>query len=184
MTKSIDKGKNYERYIADKLTDWAGFKIIRTPQSGAWQGTSGDIIPENRERPFIWIIECKKAERWSLEAILLGNCALFSSWLAQMLEEVHSDYVITNTWRLPVLIFSRNRKPDFVCIPVHYVSLLAYGICAPTFIKLNHSSDASYTIVPLDELLTFNSFESFEAFIERYLATSSCQEYFESYKSK
>lgn len=172
MTKSIDKGKGYELRVAKALTKWAGFKLIRTPQSGAWQGTAGDIIPQNRERSFEWLIECKKEEGWTLEAIIVGQCAKFNDWIEQVWREVKTDYEITNMRRFPVVIFSRNYKPDFIALPVSYITLLGADIVIPTFTKLELPK-FSGVIIPLDDFIRFNRFSNFEAFVAKYIYSSA-----------
>ena len=108
-----------------------------------------------------------------------NNCSLFNSWLQQLKDEALTDFNITGTWRLPVLIFSRNRKPDYICIPASYVSLLAHNIVMPTFFKLHSAYDGcDYTIIPFDEFVTHNSFGLFENFVTSYLKTSSAERYF------
>lgn len=110
---SINKGSEYERSIARLLSTWAGFKLIRTPMSGAWSGTSGDIIPENSALHFPFLVECKKQENWCFEAILAGN-GCFYDWLGQLDGEVSVDKLMTGLTRIPLLIFSRNHKPNYI----------------------------------------------------------------------
>lgn len=111
--KSSDKGKNYERTIARELSKWCGFELIRTPMSGAWPGTSGDILPKNRSQFFPFLVECKKVEGWTMEQIMSGN-GLFSEWVEQVYAEMERDRAMGHDCESFLLIFSRNRKPDYI----------------------------------------------------------------------
>jgi hypothetical protein len=113
MFKSGPKGKDYERHIAKILSDWCGFPLIRTPMSGAWQGTAGDIIPKNKTDDFPFLVECKKQEHWQMEQ-LLSNTGPFADWVQQAVEGMAKDAEHGRDVRTFMLIFSRNRKPDYI----------------------------------------------------------------------
>lgn len=120
--KSSNKGKDYERKIAKLLSDWCGFELIRTPMSGAWQGTAGDIIPKDRSKHFPFLVECKKQENWSLEQILESH-GPFSSWVTQVQQELVKDLSNGHNVKSFLLIFTRNNKPDYIACPASNVPL-------------------------------------------------------------
>ena len=95
MTNSRTKGANYERKIAKRLSKHFGLELCRTPLSGGmdWKG---DILPIFGEIPYH--IECKKIER-------------FNIWKA--IAQAERDCPEEKT---PIVIFSRNRTEDYVCI--------------------------------------------------------------------
>lgn len=113
--KSSDKGKTFERRIAKVLSDWCGIELIRTPMSGAWQGTSGDILPKSRSQFFPFLIECKNQEDWSLEQLLAG-VGPFQSWLKQVYQEMERDVAMGHECKSFLLIFTRNHKPDYIAM--------------------------------------------------------------------
>lgn len=113
MTQSGPKGKEYERHVAKILSEWCGFPLIRTPMSGAWQGTAGDIIPKNKSDDFPFTVECKKTEAWCMEQ-LLANTGPFAEWVQQAVEGVAKDIEHGRNVYTFMLIFSRNRKPDYI----------------------------------------------------------------------
>lgn len=121
MKKSGDKGKGYERKIAQRLSDWCGIELIRTPMSGAWPGTSGDILPKVRHQSFPFLIECKKEEDWCLEQVLAGNGLFHREWLVEIPEKITKDESHGHPIGAWMLIFSRNRKPDYIAYPLSLI---------------------------------------------------------------
>jgi hypothetical protein len=74
-----------------------------TPLEGHWNG-AGDIL----WRPGIqcpFRIECKKEERWDLDAVLFGESKVWE-WWGQAKRQAGDDYH-------PLLLFTRNRKPVY-----------------------------------------------------------------------
>ena len=114
--KSKDKGRNYELSIAKAWSEYTGLEIIRTPMSGAWAGTSGDLLPKNREQNFPFVIECKKQEDWNLFQVIKGE-GEFYKWVDQVISEVRKDLEITKQERFPLVMFSKNYQPDFIACP-------------------------------------------------------------------
>lgn len=119
--KSSNKGKNYERVIAKRLSDWCGFELIRTPMSGAWPGTAGDILPRDRLQPFPFFIECKREEAWTMEQILCGNGLFHTKWLPEIVQKIAKDESHGHAVKCFMLIFSRNHKPDFIAYPINAI---------------------------------------------------------------
>lgn len=159
---SITKGSDYERGIAKLLSAWAGLKLIRTPMSGAWSGTSGDIIPENSAAHFPFLVECKKVEGWCFEAILAGN-GCFYDWLVQIDGEVSVDKAMTGLVKIPLLIFSRNHKPNYIAYyKANMPHRAPYGINS-----IQLSSPVSIVILQLKDFLRTYNYQVMAQTIER-----------------
>lgn len=100
------KGKMFERKIAHLFTDTFGFKFVRTPNSGGLY-LKGDIMPEDRQIEFPFVIECKNHKTLS-----------FNSWEKQLLGDME------RTAKLGVLIFHKyNSSEDYAYLPVFPYSL-------------------------------------------------------------
>lgn len=112
---SRNKGSNYERAIAKKLTEfWGEGAFQRVPNSGGlhWgsdQRIAGDIIPPP-EAQFPFVVECKKREGWTMDNVLLDN-GQPREWWYQAVTDAR------RVKKTPMLIFSRNRAKDFVMLP-------------------------------------------------------------------
>lgn len=119
--RSSDKGKDYERHVAKILSEWCGFPLIRTPMSGAWQGTAGDIIPKNKTDDFPFTVECKKQESWCMEQWLSGS-GPFHDWVQQAVDGVAKDIEHGRNVHTFMLIFSRNHKPDYIACTISLLS--------------------------------------------------------------
>jgi Holliday junction resolvase len=120
-TNGQNKGRVYERRISKILSDWCGFELIRTPMSGAWQGTAGDIKPKDESQLFPFVVECKKSENWNMEQILAGT-GPFVKWVAQAQAEIIKDKANGRTVHSFMLIFSRNNRPDYIAVPLSLMS--------------------------------------------------------------
>lgn len=103
------KGSSFERKIAKILSEWGNVELKRTPQSGGFakEGNSyrGDINTINNEDFFIFNIECKNQEVWSLDQLFNDGCILFSFF-----EQCIGD---TSDNKVPLLIFTRNHQPIY-----------------------------------------------------------------------
>jgi hypothetical protein len=150
---SGNKGKEYERLIAKKLSKWAGFELIRTPMSGAWQGTAGDIKPKHDTVDFPFTIECKKDENWRFEQIMVGN-GPFYKWLEQAEREAVEDSQMTGQSKIPVVIFSRNYVDDFIAFPYYN-----YRLKPPMTIVNN--GHFFYAVMTLDNFFIQFSYHNF-----------------------
>lgn len=113
---SLNKGQNFERQVAKIFSDWSGVKLVRTPLSGAWEGCEVDIWPENPEVYWPLAIECKKAESWNMDQVMEGVGPVYD-WLKQAEQQAKEWGDRTGKTRIPVLVFSRNRRPTYVAIP-------------------------------------------------------------------
>lgn len=108
--RSKNKGKDYERYLAHKLNKWAG---LENEKAGSfkrrWSGRAetpegGDLI---NPPWFNIIIEARKRENWNFDDIMRNG---FNSIIARWWEEM----AVKNKTHHLMLIFSKNRQPDYV----------------------------------------------------------------------
>lgn len=115
------KGASYERYLAPFFAEWSHSEVKRVPLSGGWQkeakfDVKNDLVSTDRFFPIG--VEAKKREGWMLEHILINEgCPIIHSakdkpsWWHQVLHECPK-------WRLPVLVFTKNRSKDMVMVRV------------------------------------------------------------------
>jgi len=154
---SSNKGKVYERKIAKILSKWCGFELIRTPMSGAWQGTAGDIKPKQNELAlhlsglsFPFTVECKNTKSWQFHQIFKRE-GEFYSWVKQVEREVDEDESMSNQEKYPLLIFSANYAPDYIAFPGHSLEFLHNMNLSPV-LYLSHL-DEYWMVTQLDYLL-------------------------------
>jgi hypothetical protein len=152
MTDPNRKGKGYELQIAKVLTPWAGFNLIRTPMSGAWSGTHGDIIPENsiHRLEFPFTIECKKQEGWRLEQVMNEEGPIFD-WLAQVEADAARDSARLTEACFPILIFARNYVSSLICIQPSLLDPISEFV-RPN-IRLESRDEWSYVMMDLNKFL-------------------------------
>ena len=110
---SRSKGKNYERLVAKKLGEWWGEPFRSTPGSGAlhWEKdnrVAGDIVPPVDSK-FPFTVECKKREGWYFDAIINETGEIPEWWQQSVDDGKRVD-------REPILIFSKNRSPNYVML--------------------------------------------------------------------
>ena len=106
------KGDTYERKIAKKLTEWTGLKFERVPASGGlhWREDNrvyGDVVTNDPDFPFV--IELKNRESWKMDSLINGSKEVEKWW-----KQVTADAEATG--KEPMVIFSRNRQPDYIMI--------------------------------------------------------------------
>lgn len=89
MSKGLNsraKGNRTELAIAKRLSEAWNFKLVRTPNSGAFKNLApADIIPEDRQ---LWVydwpfhIEVKNRVGWSLEQLISSKkkCSVIEWW--------------------------------------------------------------------------------------------------------
>jgi len=115
MPNGYLKGQRYTRQICAALDHWARvpkgtFRVRPTivePLDG-W-AVKGDVVCAPGTR-FPFVVECKNVEDWSLDALFDGHAADISSWWSQCVAQAEF-----NRGR-PLLVFSRNRRPDYVML--------------------------------------------------------------------
>jgi len=114
-----NKGKAYERKVANHLTELFGLSFTRTPNSGAYVGgmnafridklsesqvllTEGDIIVPDEMRNLK--IECKTRKVFSFQSLFTHNKEL-DSWIAQA----------KSAEKIWLLIFKINNCGEYIC---------------------------------------------------------------------
>lgn len=110
MINSINKGKTYERAVAQKLSSVFGTKFFRVPQSGATSTTKnlknfhGDVFTEDESfnKNFDVVVECKKTQNkiTLLDYILLNkNKGPLYPWIKQCVgESQQKDFWLIFKW--------------------------------------------------------------------------------------
>jgi hypothetical protein len=146
---SRSKGVAYERRIAQRLTDWVGSPVRRTPLSGAYGAEwkmAGDMMFQDQ---FPFYVELKNREGWRFEQLFTGAGPVVKWWWDTRRE---ADLAGLR----PLLIFTRNRVPSFVAfrdadlmaVTTQKVSWLRSWRMGP------HMAEASWRIVTLDDFLS------------------------------
>lgn len=124
MNKNKNKGKAFERVIANHLTEVFNLSFTRTPNSGAYVGgmnvfrmkhlsesqillTEGDIIVPDELHNMK--IECKSYKSLSFHQ-LFSNCKQLDTWI----DQASSD---DKVW---FLIFKINRAGTYICFHNKY----------------------------------------------------------------
>lgn len=123
MNRNKEKGKAFERKIANQLTDIFGYKFTRTPNSGAHTGgmnatrdftenqkllLDGDIIVP--EQYMNLVFECKTKKDFSFNQ-LCTSCKVLDDWIIQAKHP-------TKIW---FLIFKINNQGEFVVLDKKYL---------------------------------------------------------------
>lgn len=127
-SRSKNKGKTWEREVANDLTEIYGETFIRVPHSGAYIGgkntfrkatlgeaqirsMKGDITPPETWTKFN--CECKSYADFPFHQTLQGECKQLEAWLDQLMEVADAN-------DLNLLIMKFNRKGKFVAVPVKH----------------------------------------------------------------
>lgn len=151
--RSKNKGKDYERYLAHTLNEWAG---LENEKDGSfkrrWSGRAetpqgGDLINPSW---FPIIVEARKRESWSFDEIMRnGMNSIIAKWWEEMVTKNKTHWVM--------LAFSKNRQPDYIAFDdsIETPLLKLIGECenngSPTLeVELESSS---LWIVQLDEMI-------------------------------
>jgi len=123
-SKSKNKGKSWERDVANHLTELYGETFIRVPHSGAYIGgknqfrkeflhegqirsMKGDITP-----PLAWNkfnCECKSYADFPFHQLYSGNIKILESWLDQL-------HDVADPGDFNILIMKFNRKGKFIAV--------------------------------------------------------------------
>lgn len=148
------KGKRGERAVAKMLSAWWGAEFTSTPMSGGFAtqtfredwNAAGDIVTPDLDFPFT--VEVKNCEGWHLEQFLTAEKCDLYSWWEQTVGE-------TPPGKIPLLLFTRNRQPWFVCVYAdmleHYndVSDVGYAFHKDLSLTLRGLEDANGEQRPL-----------------------------------
>jgi hypothetical protein len=126
-TKSKNKGKSWERDVANHLTEIYGETFIRVPHSGAFIGgkntfrkatlggaqirsMKGDITPPETWTKFN--CECKSYADFPFhQTVQSGGCKQLEAWLDQLME-------VADEGDFNILIMKFNRKGRFTAVPI------------------------------------------------------------------
>lgn len=142
------KGQAYMRAIAEAFAAWLGGTwrprpTIAEPMEG-W-AVKGDLASHGvRVQPFV--IEIKKIEGWVLDGLYDAPKWPVWSWWAQCKEQAAS------TGGIPLLIFSRNRRRDYILAPMEVLEWLRVK---PVHGPVSHvrTCDESLGLCLLDDLV-------------------------------
>lgn len=137
-SKSKNKGKSWERDVANDLTGLYGETFIRVPHSGAYIGgknqfrkeflhegqirsMKGDITP-----PLTWTkfnCECKSYADFPFHQLYSGEIKIFESWLDQL-------HDAADPGDFNILIMKFNRKGKFIAVaqPWADIALQNYSV--------------------------------------------------------
>lgn len=127
-SRSKNKGKTWEREVANDLTEMYGETFIRVPHSGAYIGgkntfrkshlgeaqirsMKGDITPPETWTKFN--CECKSYADFPFHQTLQGECKQLEAWLDQLMEVADEE-------DFNILIMKFNRKGKFVAVSVKH----------------------------------------------------------------
>ncbi len=83
-----------------------------TPLDGHWDG-QGDLLHAPRVA-FPFCVECKKIEGWEIDGALANAKWPVWSWWEQAKRQARKTWKTNGLY--PLLVFSRNRKPDYVLL--------------------------------------------------------------------
>lgn len=161
-----DKGSNFERKIAQHMSDWWGGNFTRTPGSGGlrWgsdQRIAGDIVPP-AGMDFPFVIECKKQEGYTLDNFLFSTGTPVKWWEQVVTDSRRLSLDKTQEQKTPLLIFSKNRAKVMVALPYtsSMYNLLAVAsngalLTTPITIKniRDEEQDFNLIITTLDALM-------------------------------
>lgn len=142
------KGDTYERKIAKKMTEWTGLKFERVPASGGlhWKEDNrvyGDIVCNVEDFPFV--IELKCRESWNMDSLINGSKEVEKWW-----KQVTAD--ATATGKEPMVIFTRNRQPDYLMLKVDSLNSLLTRDTYDFYMELIVGS-SFVTVLKLDEVI-------------------------------
>lgn len=147
-TNSKRKGNSYELKIAKKMTEWTGLKFERVPASGGlhWKQDNrvyGDIVCNMPDFPFV--IEAKCRESWNMDSLINGSKEVEKWW-----KQVTADAEATG--KQPVVIFTRNRQPDYMMLEVKAMHALLTRDTYDFYMELIVGS-SFVVVLKLDEVI-------------------------------
>ena len=161
MTDSRIKGQRFMLGVSRALSTWvvgtdpkakAGSlpfrprETIREPAEGHWE-LKGDI----RCRPDVYFpfsVECKKDESWSLEGLMEApKCPVWKWW------EQAKTQAAAGFSAIPLLIFSRNRRKNYVLMRANVHEWFALKPSVAPHLMVRRPSGEQLALVVLDDLL-------------------------------
>lgn len=138
MVHSLNKGKSFERDIANMLTEKTGVKWHRVPQSGAFATNNksndsrfdGDVFTEHEKFKDI-VIECKSNKNDVNLNALFSDKSLFWSWVEQAEHESKEK-----RW----LLFVKITRVGIFAICSNITTYEMLGLPMMTLLKLKKST--------------------------------------------
>lgn len=157
------KGNGYELKIAKILCAAWGFKLVRTPNSGAFKKLApADIIPEDRQLwlDFPYHLECKNRVGWRLEQLLSNDHCQVIDWYkeeeAKQVAEVGDKFYEKQM----LLIFTKNHDANYVMYRnSSNVSRAKVSVVMPKHLVFFDENNIPYTIMLLSDFLNYFDYE-------------------------
>jgi hypothetical protein len=155
------KGHEYERLISRKLTKWltgseypeifwrsasSGAKATQSVKFGHQSKMQGDIVSTDAVSMFFIdgvFVECKSYKDFRLESILLEKGSVWDWWSKCKVESEACN-------KVPLLVFKKNRSPDWFMIQRAFFSKLTLYSGDPPFSCFDI---ADYVVGLFDSLL-------------------------------
>lgn len=126
--KSRNKGANFERLIANQVSNWWGQKFRRTPLSGGWgeEVARGDLVCAEKETNFPFAIECKNDNSFSLNQLLkTPTTGPVVKWWGQAVDQSEEE---TKPYQLPLLLIKENGGAVYAVVRSSvYLTLFEHG---------------------------------------------------------
>ena len=138
------KGAKFERLVRRMVNESWGVRLERTPGSGSWgkMRTKGDLVSDLEKDPnFPFFIEVKKQEAWNLDQVVL-RVGLVEKWWVKARGQAKEEA------KIPLLVFSRNRRPIYVRVP--RLVLTRRWNCAP---RVDFGGSSGSVVCLFDDLL-------------------------------
>ena len=119
--KAKRKGSTFERTLCKSFSNFWGSKFFRTPMSGGSQlkhdyNLAGDISTPDESFPYHVEAKNQQALKGFYTIFTSSKCPVWK-WWTQCTTECPRG-------KVPLLVFTKNYMPPFVCVPYLYGSLL------------------------------------------------------------
>ena len=156
------KGNAYMRDIARILSYWLDPKLPpkvraedlpirvrethRQPIDGTWK-VKGDLWVHPKLL-FPFAVECKKQEAWDLDGYTNPKWPVWDWW-----QQAVSQAAANTAPSWPLLIFSRNRRPNYVILDTVHAGWLDLRPKTGPMLRIERPGEQSLTMVLLDDLV-------------------------------
>lgn len=163
MTDSRKKGAAYMNHIARRFSLWLdpsteGARMDtlpvrqrethRLPIDGTWR-RKGDLWV-HPDIYFPIAVECKKREGWNLEGFVNEGWPIWAWW-----DQAKDQAIVDDAW--PMLVFSRNRQPDFVILDTVVAQCLTLDPVTAPRIAIDRPFDSAVlTLAVLDDFFALD----------------------------
>ena len=134
MKHPKEKGSRLERTVAKLLSEWSGYKFIRTPMSGAIHNFKDKRVVSDITAPLSigdwpFSIECKNTENnWELNTYIEGTAVFWKQWEQCLADSQREDLK-------PMLVFSKNYRDIFVAVTE--IDFLQMGLDVPNKVVIH-----------------------------------------------